>query len=164
MPTITREERALLAELQRDCRQSVQELAERTGMSASTCWRKIRALEERGVIIGHVAIVAPDKVGVEEVIFAHVRLAKHARGNVEAFVEAVRSRPEVQECHATTGEEDYVLKVLAADMRAYRRFLEEFLMCFPFVEHVRSNVVLHTVKSTAAVPAEIMPSPDSGGR
>ncbi|MFQ5348288.1 MAG: Lrp/AsnC family transcriptional regulator [Rhodothalassiaceae bacterium] len=152
------DERTLLAALQCDGRLSIQELAERVHMSASTCWRKIRALEQRGVITGYAALVDPEKVGLMEAVFVHVRLEKHVRMNTERFMEVVLSRPEVQECYATTGDEDYVLKVLASDMRAYRRFLEDVLMQMPYIDHIRSNVVLRTIKRDPVIAPEIMPA------
>ena len=147
----------ILDELQKDCRLSNQELAERVNLSPSACWRRVRALEESGVIQGYVAKVDPERVGLTDCVFANVRLGRHLKANTEDFVAAVMSRPEVLDCYATTGDEDYMLRVLAPSVRDYDRFLQDFLLDLPYVDHVRSHFVLRRIKAETRIPPEIFP-------
>ncbi len=151
------QELRILDELQQDCRLSNQELAERVNLSPSACWRRVRALEENGVIQGYVAKVDPERVGLTDCVFANVRLGRHLKANTEDFVAAVMSRPEVLDCYATTGDEDYMLRVLAPSVRAYDRFLQDFLLDLPYVDHVRSHFVLRRIKAETRIPPEIFP-------
>jgi Lrp/AsnC family leucine-responsive transcriptional regulator len=144
-------DRQLLALLQRDCRLSNAELAERAGLSASACWRRIRALEEAGVIERYAAIVRPARLGLAFHAIVHVQLIRHDPKGLQDFIRAVSARPEVQECYATTGQADYHLRVLCRDIEAYNRFLEEFLFTQPAVRSAQTNVVLREVKRSAEV-------------
>jgi DNA-binding Lrp family transcriptional regulator len=142
----------ILRFLQRDGRISNQDLAEASGMSASACWRRVKALEEAGLILGYAAILAPERAGFAFSAIVHVTLARHERAHVDHFIEAVSRRPEVLECFATTGESDYHLRVVSPDKDGYNRFLDEFLFRLPGIAHVRTNVVLKDVKLTTALP------------
>ena len=141
----------ILTRLQTDCRLSNAELAEAVGMSASALWRRIRALEEAGVIERYGAVVNPARMGLGFHAIVHVQLTRHDRDRVIGFIRAVESRAEVQECHATTGQSDYHLRVLCRDLEAYNRFLEDFLFRQPAVESAQTNVVLRTVKRSGPV-------------
>lgn len=144
----------VLARLQRDGRASNQELAASLGMSASACWRRVRALEEAGVIEGYAALVDRHKAGFGMAAILHVSLERHDTTFVEEFVRRVRDRPEVMECFATTGDADYHLRVVVRDMDAYNRFLDAFVFRLPGIRHVRTNVVLREIKSGVALPFE----------
>lgn len=145
-------DRRILRRLQRDGRISNQDLAEATAMSASACWRRVRALEETGVIRGYAALVDPAACGLGFHAIVHVQLARHEEGFVEKFVTAIAGRPEVLDCFATTGEADYHLRVVCADLAAYNDFLERFLFRLPGVQSARTNLVLREVKHETAVP------------
>lgn len=136
----------LLAVLQKDCRLSNSDLAERVGMSISACWRRVRALEEAGVIERYAAQVNPRKIGLEFQALVHVQLTRHAPDKIVDFIRAVEASPEVKECYATTGQADYHLRVLSRDIEAYNRFLESFLFRLPAVSSAQTNVVLRTIK------------------
>lgn len=136
----------LLAVLQKDCRLSNSDLAERVGMSTSACWRRVRALEEAGVIERYAAQVNPRKIGLEFQALVHVQLTRHAPDKIVDFIRAVEASPEVKECYATTGQADYHLRVLSRDIEAYNRFLESFLFRLPAVSSAQTNVVLRTIK------------------
>lgn len=101
--------------------------------------------------------LAPEKIGLMETILLHVSLTQHGKDNTKRFMDTVLSAPQVLECYATTGEHDYVLKVLAADMRSYHKFLEEIIMNKPYVLKTHSNVVMRKLKDSQAVPSRIMP-------
>jgi DNA-binding Lrp family transcriptional regulator len=146
------QDRRILRILQRDGRISNQDLAEQAAMSPSACWRRVRALEEAGVILRYAAVLDPDACGLTFHAIVHVQLARHEERFVEGFVEAVSRRPEVLDCFATTGEADYHLRVLCADLEAYNAFLERFLFRVPGVESARTNLVLREVKHDLALP------------
>jgi len=149
---LSRKDRAILIELQRDSRLTMHQLAERVGMSSSACWRRVRALEQAGVIDRYAAIVNPRKAGFTLSSMTLVSLARHEQHNVENFVREVRRHPEVLECFATSGEADYHLRVVVEDMDAYNRFLDEFILKLPGVSQVRSNIILKEVKADTALP------------
>lgn len=145
-------DRAILRALQQDCRLSNAQLAERVGLSPSACWRRVRMLEEAGVISGYAATVDPDRAGLEFHAIVHVRLARHDREAVQRVMTELTVRPEVVECFATTGQYDYHLRVLCADMTAYRHFLDDFLFRLPAIESAQTNVVLELIKRRSVVP------------
>lgn len=136
----------ILALLQRDCRISNADLAATVGMSPSACWRRVRALEEAGVIEGYGAFVNPESMDLEFQAIVHVHLTRHDPDRIVEFNRAVEQRPEVQECYATTGQADYHMRVLCRDLEAYNRFLEDFLFRQPAVANAQTNVVLRTLK------------------
>ncbi|MBJ6372596.1 Lrp/AsnC family transcriptional regulator [Sedimentitalea arenosa] len=144
-------DRRILAMLQGDCRLSNADLAEKVGMSTSALWRRVRSLEEAGVIERYGAVVDPARMGLGFHAIVHVHLTRHDRDRVGGFIRAVRGRPEVQECYATTGQSDYHLRVLCRDLEAYNAFLEEFLFRQPAVESAQTNLVLRTIKRAGPV-------------
>lgn len=155
---IDKEERQILDLLQQDCRISNQELADRVHLSPSACWRRVQALEKRGLIKGYVALVDPEPLGLIDCVFVHIRLERHAKRNIDQFARAVRNRPEVLACYAMSGDEDYMLRVLVPNVRSYDLFLEDFLLELPTVAHVKSNFVLRQIKDETRIPTTIMPS------
>src|SRR6202000_2252980 len=123
--TIDRVARRIAAALQRDGRQSAQQLADNVGLSATPVWRRVKELEARGVMRGYGAPRDREKLGLSICVLAHVTLVRHSEGAVEQFEAMAKSSPEIMECHSTTGEGDYLIKVVAPDMKAYDRFLQE---------------------------------------
>jgi len=149
---LPKKDRAILAELQRDSRLTMQQLAERVGMSSSACWRRVRALEESGVIDRYAVIVNPAKAGFALSSMTLVSLARHEERSVEHFITEVMRHPEVLECFATSGEADFHLRVVVEDIAAYNRFLDDFIFQIPGVSTVRSNIVLKEIKADTALP------------
>ena len=145
-------DRRLLAELQRDSRLTTQELADKVGMSSSAVWRRVKALEEAGIIDRYAVIVNPKKAGFALSSMVHVSLARHERSHVERFVREVQRHPEVLECFATSGEADFHLRVVVEDIEAYNHFLDDFIFRLPGVSQVRSNIVLKEIKADTALP------------
>ena len=145
-------ERRILIELQGDARLTNQELAQRVGLSPSACWRRVKALEEAGVILRYAAILDPKKVGLGECVFAHVTLTRHSLATTHEFADAIRDRPEVMECFFTTGDADILLRVATPSVSAYDRFLEEFVFSAPGISQVRSNFALRQIKFETALP------------
>lgn len=150
--SLSANERRLLALLQEDSRLTMQQLAEGVGMSSSAAWRRVRSLEERGVIERYAVIVNAKKAGFGLASVVQVSLARHEQKNVDNFIREVRRHPEVLECFATSGESDFHLRVVAEDMDAYNVFLDEFIFKLPGVSQVRSNIVLKEIKADTALP------------
>lgn len=152
---MNRRDRGILRELQRDSRLTMQQLAERVGMSSSACWRRVRALEDSGVIDRYAVIVNAKKAGFTMSSMTLVSLARHEQKNVDNFVREVLRHPEVLECFATSGEADFHLRVVARDMDAYNEFLDDFIFKLPGVSQVRSNIVLKEIKADTALPFRV---------
>jgi Lrp/AsnC family leucine-responsive transcriptional regulator len=149
---IEKQDEKILARLQKDGRMTNQQLADEVGMSPSACWRRVRALEDTGVIEGYAALANREKAGFAMSAILHVSLERHDVKFVDEFVLRVRARPEVLECFATTGDADYHLRVVVRDMNAYNRFLDEFIFRLPGIRNVRTNVILREIKTTVALP------------
>ncbi len=144
-------DRRLLALLQQDCRQSVAQMAENVGMSASACWRRVKAFEDAGVIQRYGAVLQSDKLGLSFKAIVHVQLTRHDRTAMNDFISGISEREEVDACYATTGQADYHLIVLCENIDAYNRFLEDFLFRLPAVRGAQTNVVLKQIKSAAMI-------------
>ena len=153
-PLIDRVARRIAAALQRDGRQSAQQLAEGVGLSATPVWRRVKELEASGVIRGYVALLDREELGLPICVLAHVTLVRHSEGAAEQFEAMARASPEIMECHSTTGEGDYLIKVVVPDMKAYDRFLHEKVFRTAGVANVKSSVVLREVKYETALPVE----------
>lgn len=142
-------DRRILAELQRDGRIPVSELAERVGLSTSPCWRRVKALEEAGVISRYAAIVDPGALGLDLNVFVSVTLDLHHAAPFEA---AISERVEVVECFAMSGEQDYLLHVICKNIDAFDRFLRGDLIHMPGVRQVRSSFALRQIKRSSILP------------
>ena len=152
MIELDRVTRRLIDTLQRKGRQSAQQLAEAVGMSATPVWRRLKELEQSGVIRREVVLMDREKLGLAICAWAYVSLVRHTDGAVEDFERLVASSPEIMECASITGEADYVVKVVVPDMKAYDRFLQERLFKLKGVASIRTNVVLREVKYETALP------------
>ncbi len=151
---IDRNDIAILQQLQCNGRTSNRELAEKINLSPAPCWRRLRMLEESGVIDHYAAILNPIKVGLSIVAFAHISLENHHANTVAEFDEAIQQAPEVLECYMTSGEYDYMLKVVTKDMPAYELFFSTVLMQISVVRNVSTSFSLKHKKLTTALPLE----------
>ncbi|MFH7041088.1 Lrp/AsnC family transcriptional regulator [Paucibacter sp. JuS9] len=149
-------DRRILRALQIDGRVTYDALAAEVGLSPSAVLRRVRRLEESGVISAYVALVPPEKVGLGLTAYINVRLEKHTeshkRNPMDLFRAAVQTWPEVVECAALTGDMDYLLRVLVQDMAHYARFISETLLKHPSVQDCKTSFMLDRVKGTTAVP------------
>ena len=152
-------DRKILAILQTDGRLTNQEVAERVGLSPSPCLRRIKNLEESGVIRQYVALLDPDKIGLGLLAYVNVRLEKHSDSPAGAahspradFAASVANWPEVVACYAMTGEMDYLLRVHVEDMEHFSQFMMDTLLKHPAVLDVKSSFALQRVKDTTALP------------
>jgi Lrp/AsnC family leucine-responsive transcriptional regulator len=149
-------DRRILRALQVDGRTTYDTLAEQVGLSPSAVLRRVKRLEDSGAIAAYVALVPPERVGLALTAYINVRLEKHVevhkRTPMDLFRAAVQAWPEVVECSALTGEMDYLLRAVFADMAHYSRFIMETLLKHPSVEDCRTSFVLDRVKATTSVP------------
>ena len=145
-------ERKILRELQADASLTTAGVAERVGLSASPCWRRIDRLEREGVIQRRVALIDRRKVGLNAQIFAQVKLNAHGRANLDEFSEAIRGFPEVLDAYVLMGAMDFMLRIVAKDIEAYERFFFDQLSKLPGVQEINSTVALSEIKSTTALP------------
>lgn len=150
--------RGLLEALMRDSRQTVQQLADAVGLSPSPCWKRIKAMEASGVIRGYTAIVDPEKIGLGLRVVVEANLSPHSEDRVQAFEQAMTMLPEIVQCHSTTGESDYVMTVLVADIKHFDRFLHDTLLRLPGITHVRSRIVLRELKAETRLPLPARPA------
>jgi DNA-binding Lrp family transcriptional regulator len=152
---LDRIDRHILRELQADGRITNVDLAEKVGLSAPPCLRRVRALEEGGVINGYHADLAPAALGFNVTVFAQVGLSSQADADLRAFVDLVQGWPAVRECYMLAGETDFLLKVVAEDWEAYQTFLTTQLTTAPNVSHVKSALAIRTAKHLPGVPVEV---------
>lgn len=145
-------DRRILRHLQADARLSNVELAEAAGLSPSPCLRRVRRLKEVGVIKGYATLVDQEAVGLPVSVFVMVSLEKQVEDSLERFEELIQDRPEVMECYLMTGDADYLLRVVAADLRSYERFLMDHLTRFPGVSNIKSSFALKQVIYRTALP------------
>ncbi|GAA0764314.1 Lrp/AsnC family transcriptional regulator [Erythromicrobium ramosum] len=147
-------EKRILRLLQEDASLSNADIAEKVGLSASPCWRRIDRLEREGFIKRRVALLDRRKVGLNAQIFAQVKLNAHGRANLDEFAAAIRDLPEVLECYVMMGSVDFLLRIVAPDIEAYEKLFFNRLSQLPGVQEVNSTVALSEIKSTTALPLD----------
>lgn len=153
MPTIEldRTDCRILQALQADGRLSNVELAEKVALSPSPCLRRVKRLEEAGVIRRYAALLDPAKVGLGLLAFVRVSLERKGRGTVDAFRRAVQEWPEVMDCYVMTGDMDFLLKILVEDLEHFSRFIMDRLLKQPGVIDAKSSFALETLKHNTAL-------------
>ena len=149
---LDRYDKAILKALQRDGRISNVQLAALVSLSESACLRRVRALEDSGLIDRYAALLNQARSGLSVDVFVHIGLHREETRELQAFEEAVRSIPEVMECYLMTGEFDYLLRVVVADMADYERLHKDALTRLPGVARVNSSVAIRTVQKTTELP------------
>lgn len=128
------------------------ELAQEVGLSQTPCWRRVKALEEDGVIARRAVLLNPQRLGFNTTIFAHVRLSRHDEESLETIESAVQDIPEIVECFTMAGESDYIMRIVAQSIEDYERFLKKVLLHIPGVAAVNSSFALKPVKLTTDLP------------
>jgi Lrp/AsnC family leucine-responsive transcriptional regulator len=151
-PALDALDRRLLAALQEDGRLSATELADRIGLTTSPCLRRLRSLEEAGVIRGYSAVLDQVKLGFPVSVFVSIKLERQHEDAMQRFETAVRRCPEVLECYLMTGPRDYLLRVVARDLADYERFVKETLTRFDGIANIESSFALGQVKHSNALP------------
>jgi DNA-binding Lrp family transcriptional regulator len=152
---LDRIDRLILRNLQEDGRMTNVELARRASISAPPCLRRVRNLEETGVIAGYHADIDPVALGFGVMLFAQVGLSSQAEGDLRAFEELVAGWPEVRECYMLAGETDFILKIVAEDWESYNRFLTTHLTTAPKVAHVKSALAIRRSKYQPGAPIPV---------
>jgi Lrp/AsnC family transcriptional regulator, leucine-responsive regulatory protein len=152
-------DRKILQELQEHARISNVELADRVGLSPAPCLRRVRALEEAGVIRKYVTLLDPQAVNLAVTVFVQVTLNLQVEGRLDTFEEAIRARPEVLDCYMMAGEADYLLRVVVPDVAAYERFLKESLTRVENVASFKSTFALKQAKYSTVLPIGVRPQP-----
>lgn len=154
MGQLDRTDARILAALQADGRISQVELSERVGLSPTPCARRVRRLEQSGVIRGYAAVIDPRRVGLRVTAFVQIKLERHTDEVVADFRRTLEERPEVVAAHAMTGEMDFLLQVVVADLEALGQFTLHQLLKLPGIRDVRSSLVLETLKDGGGVPVD----------
>ena len=147
-------DRKILDALQADGRSTNVELAARVHLSAPQCFRRVRALEERGVIRGYTARVQPEALGLGVVAYVSLNIAGEQFGRVRDIEASIRTFPQILECHTVSGDYDYLLKVVARDLKSLSQFLTDRLMQVPGVDDVRSMICLEEIKAASPLPVD----------
>ena len=145
----------ILHELQADGRMTNVELAQRVGLTAPPCLRRVRALEEAGVITSYHAELDAVSLGFSITVFAMVSLRSQAESDLEAFESHISALPEVRECYMLNGEIDFILKIVARDLQSFQRFLTSQLTSAPNVSSVKTSLTIRRSKNAVGVPIEV---------
>ena len=152
MPEIDLIDRKILSILQKDGRTTMQELADRVGLSLSPCHRRVRPMEERGIINRYAAMVDQKAIGLHVSVFISIKLARQKEEDLKRFEKAISGWDEVLECYLMTGNRDYLLRVVAADLAAYETFLKTKLTRLDGIASIESSFALSQVKYSIALP------------
>ena len=138
--------------IQHDAALSVAQIAEKVGLSSSPCWRRIKRLEEEGVIQRRGTILDREKLGLAFEVYCTVKLSLPTKENLDTFEESVKRWPEVAQCATVTGAADYELRIVTRDMHAFDEFLRENILSLGLVSNIESRIVIRSVKNSTAVP------------
>ena len=138
--------------LQEDASLSVQSIGDRVGLSTNPCWRRIRRLEEAGVIARRVALLDPVRIGLPTTVFVAIRTSRHDPEWLAAFADGIAAIPEITECHRMAGEVDYLLKLSVRDIAHYDRIYQRLIAVVPGLNDVSSTFSMEAMKVTTALP------------
>lgn len=153
---VDRTDLKILAALQKDASLSTADIAAQVGLSQSPCWRRISLLEADGVIRKRVALLSRDKVGLDVLVFTHVKLASHGWQSLPKFKQKVVSFPEVVQCFMVIGDFDFILLVATRTINDYNDFIQKRLSQVPGVQAIESRIVLEETKNTTELPLELL--------
>lgn len=149
---LDRIDREILRLLMRDAARSLAEIAQEVGLTPTPCWKRIRRMEEQGVITGRVALVDADRVGLPISVFVSIETGDHSADWIARFAAAVESMAEIVECWRLGGDVDYLLRVVVADMAGYDAFYRRFVAAVPALRKVTGRFAMERVKGTTALP------------
>ena len=142
----------ILAIMQQNANYTTQEIADRTNLSQSPCWRRINRLQQAGIIKKNVTLLNSQELGFDLVVFATINLTTQGRNSLEEFEERIKCFPEVVECYTMTGTWDYMLKIVAQGIRRYEVFVREHLLSLEQIREVHSHIAVTEIKNTTELP------------
>ncbi|SDB84678.1 Lrp/AsnC family transcriptional regulator [Acinetobacter boissieri] len=145
-------DRRILRELQQQGRLANNELAQKVGLSASPCLRRVKQLEDQGIIQNYVALLDPIKVNLGLTVFARIWLKEQSAQTVNQFVDAVKNLPEVLECQLMSGDCDFFMRIVTADLEAYRKFQIQHLNKIAAIQNIKTEIPLQNIKQSTALP------------
>ena len=145
-------DRKILRLLQSDPGINAAAIGERIGLSQSAVWRRMQGLRDEGIIREQPVKIDREKIGLNTMVFAHVKLTSHGRSNLAAFAEAVRSYPQVLDCYVLLGNVDFLLRIVTEDIKAYEQFFFEKLSQLPGIQEINSSIALSEIKHSTALP------------
>ena len=151
MPAMDAIDRRILAVLQEDASLSIANISKRVGLSATPCWKRIQRLEQEGVILKRVAVVAPEKVGLGTTVYVSIETDDHSDEWLARFAKVVRGMPEVMEFYRMAGDVDYMLRVVTADIQGFDEFYKRLIAAVP-LKKVSSRIAMERIKSTTVLP------------
>lgn len=145
-------DRRILEILQSEPGVNATAIGEQVGLSQSACWRRVQRLRDEGIIREQPVKLDREKVGLNTMVFAHVKLTSHGRSNLASFAEAVSEYPEVLDCYVLLGNVDFLLRIVTEDIKAYEQFFFEKLSQLPGIQEVNSSIVMSDIKHTTVLP------------
>jgi DNA-binding Lrp family transcriptional regulator len=142
--------------IQYDASLSVAEIAERVGLSSSPCWRRIKRLEDEGVILRRVTILDREKLGLDFEVYCTIKLSLPTKDNLDTFEQSVQRWQEVVQCATVTGAADYELRIVTRDMHSFDEFLREKILSLGLVSNIESRIVVRSVKNSTTAPLNLI--------
>lgn len=152
---ISETDRKILDALQNNSDLTNAELAKKVGLSTAPCWRRVKRLEDLGVLIRRVALIDPKKLNLDIIVYASIKLSSHTEEALEIFERTIVTYPEVTECYTISGSMDYMVRVITRDMQTYESFLRKKLLKMDMVHEIHSRFAVTKVKYTTAIPLEL---------
>ena len=150
--SIAQIDRRILEILQKEPGIIASAIGEQVGLSQSACWRRVQRMRDDGIIKDQPVKLDREKVGLNTMVFAHVKLTSHGRSNLSEFAEAVKEYPEVLDCYVLLGNVDFLLRIVTEDIKAYEQFFFEKLSQLPGIQEVNSSIVMSDIKHTTVLP------------
>ncbi|MBW0235766.1 MULTISPECIES: Lrp/AsnC family transcriptional regulator [Pseudomonas] len=150
--SLDRTDKALLSALQGNARLTVAELSERVSLTTSPCWRRVKMLEDSGLITGYQAIISPKELGYGVTAFVSLMMASHSRETARSFEQRLLEIPEIVACHNISGRYDFLLEVVAKDLESFGEFTREVLQTLPAVKEIYSSFSFKSIKPLRVIP------------
>jgi DNA-binding Lrp family transcriptional regulator len=155
MPKLDNHDRSILRLLQSNGKMGNQELAEKVNLSSSPCWRRVKKLEESGMINGYVAMLNPKSLGLTAMAYVHIALLDHRQQTIETLDKFVEAQEQIVECSSITGPNDYLLKIIEKDTGSLEKFIMQKLLRLGIVRSSTTNLILRQKKYTTALPLQL---------
>ncbi|MDA9095779.1 Lrp/AsnC family transcriptional regulator [Porticoccaceae bacterium] len=155
MPQLDNHDRSILRLLQSNGKMGNQELAEKVNLSSSPCWRRVKKLEESGMINGYVAMLNPKSLGLTAMAYVHIALLDHRQQTIETLDKFVEAQEQIVECSSITGPNDYLLKIIEKDTESLEKFIMQKLLRLGIVRSSTTNLILRQKKYTTALPLQL---------